>query len=111
MDVSPITYWGQTLSPYTKQHGALRVGFWNIRSLGTFAAHHKNSFLYSFISRYDFDVFGIAEVNVNWSAVPVADRAFERSCAWWPTRHVSFSYAKSDPVMNGVKFQPGGTAI
>ena len=47
--------------------------------------------------------FGVAKTNVNWSALPIADRAYERSHNWWRTRHVSLGYAKDDPVMKGVK--------
>ena len=85
MDFPPITYWGHALSPTTKHTQAIRLGFRNIRGIGQFCGHHKSSFLSSFVAGYDFDVFGVAETNVNWSALPIADRAYERSTNWWRT--------------------------
>ena len=72
-DIPDLTYWGDTLSGSNKQADSIRIGFVNIRSLGTFADHYKNKQLSTFIEDYDFDTFGTAENNVNWRACKVED--------------------------------------
>ena len=110
VDSSGGAYWGDALSPL-KDPKHCRIGFVNINGLGLFTLHNNNLEFHSFATRYDFDVFGMAETNVNWQAVPVHDRLHERSRSWWPLRHVSFSYLRHDQPLQRERHQYGGTAV
>ena len=109
-DTPEITYWGHSLTP-NKSSQHLRIGFANIRGLGLSFRSHKNTELYSFITNYSFDIFGTAENNVNWPAVPVQNRAHERSRGWWKCRHFSLGFSCNDPAMRTIRHQFGGTAV
>ena len=109
-DTLDITYWGHALTAH-KDPKHCRIGFANINGLGLYSTNYKNCEFYSFITHYDFDIFGMAETNVNWQAVPIPDRLHERSRSWWPLYHVSYSYLRQDLVVCGVRHQYGGTAV
>ena len=99
VDSSDITYWGHALQEQ-KDPQHCRIGFANIHGLGLFAKHNKNREFYSFTQLYDFDIFGMAETNVNWQVVPIQDRLFERSRSWWQLRHVLYSYLSQDSALH-----------
>ena len=109
-DTLDITYWGTALTAQ-KDPKHCRIGFVNINGLGLSSTNNKNQEFYSFITHYDFDIFGMAETNVNWQAVPISDRLHERSRSWWPLRHVSYSYLRQDQALRDTRHQFGGTAV
>ena len=111
MDFPPLSYWGGTFCASTKHGNTLRIGFVNIRGFGSSSYAPKNKQFACFAAAYEFDVIGTAENNVNWKSVPIADRPLDRSLGWWQSRHVSYSFITSDPVMQGIKEQRGGTAV
>ena len=106
-----ITYWGDDLAAPTNEPQHCRIGFANIHGFRLTSRSHKNQEFYSFISNFQFDIFGMAETNVNWSAVPVHDRPHERSRSWWQLRHVSYSHLIHDKALRQERFQYGGTAV
>ena len=111
VDSPAITYWGAALEANTKDTTHCRIGFVNIHGLGLSASNYKNTEFYSYVNKYNFDIFGMAETNVNWSAVSVGDRLHERSRSWWKVRHVSYSYLSHDRAMRHQRHQYGGTAV
>lgn len=67
--------WG--LPPGMKLEDTLRVGFQNFSGLPQFTSHPKNDLLCSFILAHDFDIFGIAETNLKWCALPAESQFYE----------------------------------
>jgi hypothetical protein len=57
--------WG--LHPGIKMNDSLRLGFQNIGGFPESSSHPKNDLLRSFVLKNEFDIFGLAETNVNWS--------------------------------------------
>ena len=84
LDSPPLLYWGDSLAGITKQDKTIRIGFVNIRGFGASSTSAKNKQFAWFAQQYGFDVLGTAENNVNWKALPIGDRPFERSRGWWP---------------------------
>jgi hypothetical protein len=74
--------------PLHKKHAnILRIGFQNVGGVSSARNKLKDDILRCGIDKYDFDIFGIAEVNVNWSHVTEEDRLINRSKYWWDTNH------------------------
>ena len=111
MDAPTITYWGDALDAQAKDSQHCRIGFVNINGLGLTSRSPKNREFYSMISNYQFDIFGLAETNVNWSAIPIQDRLYERSRSWWRVRHVSHAHLAKDTALRDNRHQFGGTAV
>jgi hypothetical protein len=92
-----------------KSSNVLRVGFMNVGGL----TPHKNTLKVDLLRQgvliYDFDVFGIAETNLDWRMVKEEDRLYLRTKEWWESIHLSFSHNRTSPHLN-IK-QWGGTAL
>lgn len=62
-----------------KGNNILRIGFQNIGGLPTHAGMIKDEILRRGISKYDFDIFGLAETNVDWRALSEEDKLYFRT--------------------------------
>ena len=85
-----------------------RVGFANI---GTYPLQHANREynLRDFIKHHQFDVFGLAELNVHWKNVSAHQRLHERTRGWFESLHLNTAYWQGFHT-NGVS-QYGGTSL
>ncbi len=72
-----------------KEVNVLRIGFQNIGGLPTEKNKLKDDNLRQGISKWEFNVFGLAEINVDWRAISEEDRLFCRTRFWWESLHLS----------------------
>jgi len=68
-----------------KQEHTSRIGFQNIGGLSATSGSAKDDFLCASITKYDFEMFGIVEVNINWTHLLENDRLYSRSRHWRET--------------------------
>jgi hypothetical protein len=87
--------WG--FSPDVKLDNTLRIGFQNLGGFPEFPSHPKNHEFRSFITQYEFDIFGVAETNVKWCNMPAASQFYERIRNTWDKTQVSLAYNRMCP--------------
>ncbi|MFN9981474.1 MAG: hypothetical protein ACK53Y_16235, partial [bacterium] len=75
-----------------KEKHILRLGFQNIGGVPTTGGKAKDDFIRAGISTYKFDIFGIAEVNVNWRVIGEGDRNTNRTRYWWETSQLAQAF-------------------
>jgi len=92
-----------------KEKDKLRIGFLNIGGLSVQQDNFKDEELRKGISTWEFDIFGIAETNIDWRLVPEKDRLFARTREWRESIHLSFSYNVTTPPVD--RRQWGGNAL
>jgi hypothetical protein len=92
-----------------KQMNTLRLGFQNIGGLPLIGNKHKDDIMRCGISLWDFDIFGIAETNVDWRLVKEEDRLYLRTKEWWESVHISHSFNCSGTPVTAQQY--GGTAL
>ena len=92
-----------------KEKNILRVGFQNIGGFPTQRGKLKEDSIRQGLTRWDFDVFGMAEINLDWRLVKEQDRFPTRTKEWWTQQHVSWAYNRnSEPRQTR---QYGGSAL
>jgi hypothetical protein len=87
--------WG--LHPGIKMNDSLRLGFQNIGGLPESSLHPKNDLLRAFVLKNEFDIFGLAETNVNWSRLNASAQFHERTLHTWDKTHASLAYNRTVP--------------
>ena len=97
-----------TLPPFKEDNNTLRIGFQNIGGLPAEKGKAKDDFLCSGIKKINFDVFGVAEVNINLTWVNEEDRLAYKSRFWWEHSNMMQAYMKSQ---NRATKQYGGVAM
>jgi hypothetical protein len=96
---------------YIKKKGSniLRIGFQNIGGIQLKPNKLKDDIIRRGITKYEFDIFGMAEINVDWRLLPEEDRLQFRTKGWWESLHLSTSNnTTSHPI---TPHQYGGTAV
>jgi hypothetical protein len=83
-------HWGDTISK--KNPDTLRLGFQNIGGITVSSNSQKDDILRFGINLYEFDTFGMAELNVDWCLLPENDRLYFRTKPWWQSVHISASH-------------------
>ena len=92
-----------------KERNVLRLGFLNIGGFSVKKNNFKDDSLRSGVSAYDFDIFGMAETNVDWRLVGEDDRLYLRTRDWWESLHITSAFnCASQPL---APRQWGGTAL
>jgi hypothetical protein len=92
-----------------KEENMLRIGFQNIGGLPTQAGRLKDEILRHGISKYDFDIFGLAETNVDWRVPEEEDKLFLRSRFWWDSSSLVTAFNSMQPKQGAHQY--GGTAL
>jgi hypothetical protein len=87
-----------------KTNNLLRIGYNNINGFSNNNNNDYNNCLRSFISHYNFDIFGMSEVNINWSRSPIQIKDCTRG--WFSRLQLSHSYFSQFPGTS--TFQVGG---
>jgi len=80
--------------------------------VGGFATHDykiKDSIIRRGITKWEFDIFGIAETNIDWRLVDEDMRLNSRTRQWWESLHLSFAHNTTFPGSRVCKY--GGTAL
>ena len=61
-----IKNWGDCIKPKRREH--IRIGFGNIDGLDTEILNNTSvKIIKGFLRKYEIDVFGAAEININWN--------------------------------------------
>ena len=92
--------------PATKGDESVLFTFLNINGLPQDSTKHKNRTIRNFMNNYNIDIFGMAEVNLNWNLLPTKDRWEERTIGWWEDSRVTIAHNVEDEATQ--VFQPGG---
>jgi hypothetical protein len=83
-----------------KQKNNLRIGFLNIGGLPFQQDSFKDQELRQGLTALDFDIFGIAEMNIDWRTIPEQDRLYSRTREWWESSHLSISSNTATPPVD-----------
>ncbi len=92
-----------------KKPNILRIGFQNIGGFPLIRNKHKDDIIRCGSTKWDFDLFGVAETNVDWRLVREEDQLYFRTKEWWESSHLSLSYNCSGAPIT--PHQYGGTAL
>jgi hypothetical protein len=92
-----------------KPKKTLRIGFQNIGGFPVQQSDIKNDYIRIGISNWDFDIFGIAETNLDWRFVMEENKLWARTREWWEHLHISQSHNTTFPATTDKQF--GGTAL
>jgi hypothetical protein len=92
-----------------KQEHTLCIGFQNIGGIPAKKNRIKDDIIRCGIEKFDFDIFGLAEVNTNWTYVQESDRLVHRSKHWWGGHH--FTSAHNIHSTSRRTHQYGGVAM
>ena len=74
----------------------MRCAFININGLPQKVNTPKERQLQKFITDYDIDIMGVAEVNLHWSKLRQQERWEERTAGCWEHSRVSMAYNTND---------------
>jgi len=94
---------------YVKQENTLRIGFQNAGGFPTQLGKLKEDAIRQGLVRWEFDVFGMVETNLDWRVLKEQEKLPARTKEWWEHQHVSWSHNRT-----GTPRQPrqyGGTAL
>ena len=92
-----------------KDVNSLRIGFQNISGFSTRNNTLKDDILLSGLKLWEFDVFGMAETNIDWRLASETEKLHFRTREWFETLHLSHSFNCTDLPIK--KHQHGGTAL
>jgi hypothetical protein len=92
-----------------KQPNVLCVGFQNIGGFPLDKTKQKEDIIRSGITSWSFDIFGVAETNLDWRMVPEDHKLHARTKEWWPSLHLSYSFNHTQPPSTPTQY--GGTAL
>jgi hypothetical protein len=87
----------------------LRLAFQNIGGFPTKPTDIKEDYIKSGLSTWDVDIFGIAEINLDWRIINEDHKLWSRTREWWESLHISYSNNITFPPITEKQF--GGTAI
>jgi hypothetical protein len=86
----------------------LRIGFQNVGGFTLNKNKHKDDTIRHGIKKWEFDIFGVAETNIDWRLLKEQDRLHQRTKGWFESVHIS--YANNCTATPLTAHQWGGTA-
>jgi len=92
-----------------KEDNILRIGFLNVGGLKDKNSNYNDDLLRTWLTCYEFNIFGLGETNLDWRLIQEQDKLYHRTKEWWESSHVSYSHNCSGPPR--LKQQWGGTAL
>jgi len=92
-----------------KKDNTLRLGFQNIGGFSTKPGKLKEDNIRAGITKWEFDVFGMVETNVDWRKVQEKEKLPSRTREWWANQHVSWAHNRTGPPRQVRQY--GGTAL
>jgi hypothetical protein len=104
-DSPDVDRFGSQIS--VKTISTLRIGFQKIGGFSTKKNTLKDDVL--LLKLFDFDIFGMAEMNIDWHLASGHEKLHFRTREWWESSHISYSYNCTDIPIK--KHQHGGTAL
>ena len=70
----------------------------------------KNERIKQFLKKYDFDIIGLQEVNLNWDKIGPVDQWDERTIGWWKGGNSTIKAYNQQDVISKPS-QPGGCMV
>jgi hypothetical protein len=107
--ISDESRFGDNISIKSQNSKILRIGFQNIGGIPVQIPDIKEDNLRLGITNWDFDIFGIAETNIDWRTMPEDTKLWGRTREWWEHLHISYANNTTFPPISEKQF--GGTAI
>jgi hypothetical protein len=92
-----------------KQKNTLRVAFQNIGGFPSKKNDIKEDYIRMGLSKWDFDIFGLVETNLDWRLLHEEEKLWGRTREWWEHLHISLSHNCTFPPISEKQF--GGTVI
>ena len=77
--------------------GIVRIGFQNIGGFPVNKNKHKEDIMRQGLMKWDFDVFGVAETNLDWRLCKEEEKLPLRTKEWWDHQHVSWTFNSNAP--------------
>jgi hypothetical protein len=93
----------------TKQDNILRIGFQNIGGFPKNRTKFKEEIIRQGLCKWEFNVFSMAEMNLDWRMCQEVNKIPFRTKEWWEHQHVSWSHNTTSPPLKAHQF--GGTAL
>ncbi len=95
--------YGDIFGDYITKKGknTLRIGFQNIGGFPIDRGKHKEGIIRKGLTKWEFDVFGFVETNVDWRIVPEEDKLFFRTKGWWDSLHLSWTHNITQKTYHG----------
>ncbi len=87
----------------------MRLGFQIIGGFPIDRGKHKEEIIRQGITKWEFDVFGCPETNVDWRMVSEENKLFFRTKEWWDSLHLSWAHNCAMKPTTTRQF--GGTAL
>jgi len=94
---------------YVKNSNTLRLGFQNVGGFPTQGGKIKEDNIRMGLQKFDFDIFGMAELNIDWRMVKEQDKLPTRTKEWWEHQHVSWCHNKTFAPRQARQY--GGTTL
>jgi hypothetical protein len=101
------TPFGDTL-PFKKEN-ILRIGFQNFGGFPVKRSKLKEDLMRQGLKKWDFDVFGVTETNVDWRLFREEDKLPLRTRDWWDNQHVCWAFNSTSAPFEPRQY--GGTAV
>jgi hypothetical protein len=92
-----------------KDSNMLCIGFQNVGGFTLNTNKLKDDIIRHGIKKWEFDIFGFAETNINWRLLKEHDKLYHQTKAWYKSLHIS--YANNCTAQPLTAHQWGGTAI
>jgi len=93
----------------TKDNNVLRLGFQNIGGFPVDKSKQKEDTIFTGISMWSVNIFGVAETNLDWRLLPEDSKLHTRTKSWWTSLHISHAFNYTRPPIQPLQY--GGTAI
>lgn len=96
-------------SIYVKQNNTLRIGFQNVGGFPTQKGKIKEDNIRQGVTKWDFDIFGMVEMNLDWQLLNEQEKLLFRTKEWWDQQHVSWSHNRNNPPRQARQY--GGCSL
>jgi hypothetical protein len=87
----------------------LRIGFQNIGGFPSQTSNIKEEFIRLGIINWEFNLFGVAETNLDWRLQPENNKLWACTREWWEHAHISHTNNTTFPPIEDKQY--GGTAL
>jgi len=81
------------------------VGFQNIGGFPKSRTKFKEEIIRQGLCKWDFDVFGMAETNLEWRLCQEENKIPFRTKEWWDHQHVSWSNNTTNPPLKNTSIR------
>jgi hypothetical protein len=92
-----------------KKDNTLRLGFQNIGGFPSQCRKLKEDNIRLGIQKWDFDIFGMAETNLDWRVLKEHEKLPTRTKEWWDQQNVSWAHNRTFVPHQAQQY--GGTAL